>query len=213
MLIARFGAAMYKDVMPTDDEIEDFVESLPIKHEVSEKECRDYLYTKINPPNPIDKPSTSGIPKPPMKKKQWDTSSETSSARSVSSSASCSRLVFNMVEELAFEDAVSSLPQDENLKRVLVLKALSSNQRCRELGIARGGKFSDTQLRDKFKTYMRQKKKASKKMKPFLNNSYYIVNLIGYLYLMIKVSDIKFARRFNVILTSFSREIKMIYNT
>ena len=43
-------------------------------------------------------------------------------------------------------------------KRSFILKALCHHKHCRELGIAPGGKFSDTQLRDKFKTCIRQKK-------------------------------------------------------
>ena len=99
-LIATFGAVIYKDWMPSKDEIEEFGDSPPIKIKVTVKQCQYDLHTKINPtnPNPIpdpDQPSTSGIPNPLIQKRELETSSEASTVHSVSSSASTSAGVQN----------------------------------------------------------------------------------------------------------------------
>ena len=164
MLISRFGRTIHKRIMLDNMHIEDFVESLPVRYSLSEVECRDYLLSKLNPIYEEDQSLTSGIPKATHKKKDWETSS-LSSVRSMGSSSS--RLSSNINEEFAFEGAVKNLAEDKNLKCKHILQALRNHKCCRELGIAPGGKFSDTQLRDKFKTYIRQKKKGFEKHEAF----------------------------------------------
>ena len=90
MVISRFGSSIHKGIMPDNIQIEDFVDSLPMRYSVSEKECRDYLLSKLNPTYHEDLPSTSGIPQAPQEIKDWDTSSEVSSVCSMGSSSSTS---------------------------------------------------------------------------------------------------------------------------
>ena len=48
----------YIEQIPSEDEIEESVDSLPIKIKATMNQCQDYLHTKINPTNlnPIPDP-------------------------------------------------------------------------------------------------------------------------------------------------------------